>query len=155
MSEEVQESLETTEESHEEPEVQQTDWKAEARKWEARAKENKSAADELAALKEAQMSEQEKLTARAEAAEKELESLKMANEREQLIKKLSAEHDVPEDLLRLCADEAAMETFCKVYQEQTHIPAAPSAPKSKLVTGSKAKVSNRDQFAADVQKYLS
>ena len=37
-----------------------TDWQAMARKWETRAKENKSAADELAALKASQMTEQEK-----------------------------------------------------------------------------------------------
>ncbi|MEV0445851.1 hypothetical protein AB0I84_12890 [Streptomyces spectabilis] len=42
------------------------DWKTEARKWEARAKENKGAADELAKLKAAQMSEQEKAVAAAE-----------------------------------------------------------------------------------------
>lgn len=37
-----------------------TDWQAEARKWEKRAKENKGAVDELATLKAAQMTEQEK-----------------------------------------------------------------------------------------------
>lgn len=40
------------------------DWQAESRKWEARAKENKTAADELAALKAAQMTEAEKAAAR-------------------------------------------------------------------------------------------
>ena len=39
------------------------DWKAKAREWETRAKANKTAADELAALKQAQMTEQERLTA--------------------------------------------------------------------------------------------
>lgn len=42
------------------PAADATDWKAAARKWETRAKENKTAADELATLKAAQMSEQEK-----------------------------------------------------------------------------------------------
>jgi hypothetical protein len=37
-----------------------TDWKAKARQWESRAKENKTAAEELAALRAAQMSDQEK-----------------------------------------------------------------------------------------------
>jgi hypothetical protein len=41
-----------------------TDWKAEARKWEARAKENTTAADELATLKAAQMTDTEKTAAR-------------------------------------------------------------------------------------------
>ncbi|MFZ3556465.1 MULTISPECIES: hypothetical protein [unclassified Streptomyces] len=44
-----------------------TDWKAEARKWEDRAKANKTAQDELAALKASQMTEQEKAVAEAEA----------------------------------------------------------------------------------------
>lgn len=46
------------------PPAQETDWKAESRKWEDRAKENKTAADELAALKAAQMTESEKAAAR-------------------------------------------------------------------------------------------
>jgi hypothetical protein len=51
------------------PEVEKTDWKAEARKWEDRAKENKSAADELAAIKDAQKSEAEKVADRVAKAE--------------------------------------------------------------------------------------
>ncbi|MDX3712740.1 hypothetical protein PV733_28135 [Streptomyces europaeiscabiei] len=42
------------------------DWKAESRKWESRAKENRDAAEELAALKATQMSDQEKAVAEAE-----------------------------------------------------------------------------------------
>lgn len=45
-----------------------TDWKAEARKWETRAKENKGALDELATLKQQNMSEQEKAVSAAEKA---------------------------------------------------------------------------------------
>lgn len=44
-----------------------TDWKAMARQWEQRAKENKTAAEELAALKASQMSEQERAVSEAEA----------------------------------------------------------------------------------------
>lgn len=44
-----------------------TDWKAKARQWESRAKENKTAAEELAALKTSQMTEQEKAVTEAEA----------------------------------------------------------------------------------------
>lgn len=39
------------------------DWKAKSRDWEARAKANSKAAEELAALKQSQMTEQERLTA--------------------------------------------------------------------------------------------
>jgi hypothetical protein len=53
-----------------EPKVDTTDWKAKAREWEKRAKDNKSAADELAALKESQKTEQQRLAERAEAAER-------------------------------------------------------------------------------------
>lgn len=48
------------------PEV---DWKAKAREWESRAKANKTAADELAAIKESQKSEAEKAAERLTAAE--------------------------------------------------------------------------------------
>lgn len=44
-----------------------TDWKAEARKWEKLAKDNKNAATELDKLRTANMSEQEKAVADAEA----------------------------------------------------------------------------------------
>lgn len=45
----------------------ETDWKAEARKWEKRAKENNAAQTELEQLRQAQMTEQEKAVADAEA----------------------------------------------------------------------------------------
>ena len=46
------------------------DWKAKAREWENRAKANKSAADELATIKEAQKTEAQKSADRLAAAEK-------------------------------------------------------------------------------------
>lgn len=46
------------------PPAQETDWKAESRKWEAQSKANKTAADELTALKAAQMTDTERATAR-------------------------------------------------------------------------------------------
>ncbi len=69
------------------PEGQDVDWKAKyedmrghMREWQSRAESNKAAADELAQLKESQLSETEKLTRRAEKAEKALSDLKAANE---------------------------------------------------------------------------
>lgn len=47
---------------------EEPDWKALARQWEKRAKDNRGAAEELAALKASQMSEQEKAVAQAEKA---------------------------------------------------------------------------------------
>ena len=52
------------------------DWKAEARKWEQRAKANNAAADELAKLKEASLSEQELAAKRAEETAAELRETK-------------------------------------------------------------------------------
>lgn len=46
------------------------DWKTKAREWERRAKDNKTAADELATIKESQKSEAEKATERLAVAER-------------------------------------------------------------------------------------
>lgn len=63
------------------PEKDEPDWKAEARKWENRAKENKTAAEELAAIKESQKTEAQKLEDRATAAEKALSDKTLEAER--------------------------------------------------------------------------
>lgn len=52
--------------------AQETDWKAEARKWEDRAKQNKTAAEELDKIREAQKTEEQKRAEREAALEKEL-----------------------------------------------------------------------------------
>jgi hypothetical protein len=62
--------------AQEPPAKPETDWRAEAKKWETRAKENKTAAERLAALEESQKSEQQKLMERAEAAERERDSMR-------------------------------------------------------------------------------
>jgi hypothetical protein len=62
--------------AQEPPAKPETDWRAEAKKWETRAKENKSAAEKLAALEESQKSEQQKLLERAEAAERERDTVR-------------------------------------------------------------------------------
>lgn len=56
--------------------AQEPDWKAEARKWEARAKENKTAADRLAEIEEAQKSEAQRQAEALEAANRELAKYK-------------------------------------------------------------------------------
>lgn len=53
-----------------EPQPTEVDWKAKAREWERRAKENKSAADELAGIRESQKSEAEKAAERLADAER-------------------------------------------------------------------------------------
>lgn len=54
------------EQQDKQPEV---DWKAKAREWEKRAKENRGAAERLAELERAQMTEQERTAARLREAE--------------------------------------------------------------------------------------
>lgn len=56
------------------PAKPETDWKAEAKKWESRAKENKSAADKLAEIEEANKTEAQKAADRLAAAEKDAAS---------------------------------------------------------------------------------
>lgn len=53
------------------PPAQEPDWKAEARKWEKRAKENTDAAARLAALEDAQKTDQDKLQDRLDLLEQE------------------------------------------------------------------------------------
>lgn len=53
------------------PAKPETDWKAEAKKWESRAKENKTAADRLAQIEEANKTEAQKNADRLAAAETE------------------------------------------------------------------------------------
>lgn len=76
-----------------------TDWKAEARKWEARSKENSAAAARLAELEEAQKTEHQKLTERAEKAERELAEARQ----ESLRSRILADHGIPTDLAHLVA----------------------------------------------------
>lgn len=54
----------------------ETDWRAEAKKWEARAKENFPKAQKYDELKDAEKTELERATARAEAAENETATLR-------------------------------------------------------------------------------
>jgi len=85
---------------------QPVDWKAKyeaaikhSREWESRAKANKDAADELDRLKESQLSETEKLTRRAEKAEKELSALKTANQVDAWKNAAAEQYGVPASLL--------------------------------------------------------
>jgi hypothetical protein len=65
------EGQEAPTEAAEKPDI---DWKAKSREWERRAKENKSAAEELAQLKQSQMSDQERLTAQLTEAQQAAEA---------------------------------------------------------------------------------
>lgn len=125
-----------------------TDWKAEARKWEALAKKGKAAEDELAKLKEAQMTEKEKANARAEKAEAELAEMKAEQKRLADARDIAAKHAVPVQLLEFCADADAMERFCEAYREvHQHVHAVGSSIPSRIVRDG-AKADPKDAFVA-------
>ena len=138
-------------EPHGEAETQhETDWKAEARKWEQRAKENKSAADELEALKQSQLTEQQKAEQRAERAESELAALKAEKQHATDAREVAEKTGAPLSMLECCTDRDAMEKLAKAYadeqQKLAQTPAAPKARPSRVVRDA-APVDNRDIFA--------
>ena len=136
-------------EAHVEESIDATDWKAESRKWEKRAKENSKAAEELAALKEAQMTEQQKLEARAAEAEAKVAALEAEQQRLADAKEVAQATGTPVELLMYCIDKEAMESFAAQYaSERPEVHSAPSAPSTRLVKGADGKPSNRDAFAA-------
>lgn len=84
-----------------------TDWKAKARDWENKSKANKAAADELAALKAAQMSDAEK----AAKAQKDLETEREALRNENIRYKAAITHGISDanlDLLGSGSEEEVM-----------------------------------------------
>ena len=82
------------------------DWKALARKWEQRAKENHAAADELARLKAAQMSELERAQAEAAEARKDAEAARVDALRYQIAAKYGITDNT--DLILTGGDEDTM-----------------------------------------------
>ena len=130
-----------------------TDWKAEARKWENLAKKGKAAEEELAKLKEAQMTEQEKANARAEKAEQELAAIRAEQERLAAAREWSAREAVPLDLLEFISADK-MEDFCKAYKA-AQIPIPSAAPAFTRIVKEGAKPSTRDVFAQFAEKQLN
>lgn len=84
--------------------AQELDWKAESRKWEERAKANKSAADELAEIKEANKTAEQKAADRLAAAETKAAELELKAAKAEV----AAEKGVPLALIS-GADRAEME----------------------------------------------
>ena len=139
---------EVDESPHGETETDVTDWKAEARKWERYAKKAQAAEKELEALKQSQMTEQEKEKARADAAEKELAEFKAEKERSDAAHRISKETGVPLDLLFYCSDEQAMNDFAKKYADETHVGSAPTALNGKrIIRGNDQPKTNSEVFA--------
>lgn len=87
-----------------------TDWEAKynemkqhSREWERKAKANKEAADELAALKESQMSEQERLQKQLDEATARANALQEEKDRRQWVDDAATETGVPAEILSLIA----------------------------------------------------
>lgn len=135
------------EEAEPQGEAPEVDWKAESRKWEKLAKRNKDAAAELEALKQSQLTEQEKMQARAEKAEAELSRLTAERDRMAAAREVSEESGVPSELLSFCKDRDAMEEFAEIFSRHAHTPSAPKTQASRIVRDTNTPVSNRDTFA--------
>ncbi len=157
MAEEIAQEAET--EQLEEQQAE-TDWQAEAekwkslsREWEKKAKATKNAAKELEELKQAQMTEQEKAIARAEAAESELAELRAQAERHEAAVRISSEKGIPAELLEFCSDSESMEAFAAAYvKSQGTVHAVASADGSRIIKGNTDKKrSKSDQFAAALE----
>lgn len=93
------------------------DWKAKAREWEKRAKDNKSAADELASLKDSQKSSEQKFEERLSGMEKRAQEAEARALRSDIATKhgISAED---RDLFLTGSDEAALEAQAKRLAER-------------------------------------
>lgn len=96
----------TTEPAPETP-AQEIDWKAKARDWEKRAKENKTAAEELAQIKESQKTETQRLQDQLAEFQQKAETAERDRERLSII----AKHGIPADYHDLVqgADSEALE----------------------------------------------
>jgi hypothetical protein len=150
----AEETTTAAQESEQQAIETETDWQAKyeemrghMRDWEKKAKANQNAADELEKLKAAQMTEQEKANARAEAAEQELEQLKAEKAKVDAATKLASETGVPFEMLMFCADADAMADFAKQYAKETHVGSVPTSKASRIITGEKDQRTSADVFA--------
>lgn len=153
MAEEQVQQEQVAEEPQGEPKPE-TDWKAEARKWEARAKKSAQAELELEALKQSQMTEQQKAEERAKKAEAELAAIQAEQQRMADAREVASAAGVPANLLEYCADREAMERFAKDYQAATAVVhSAAAAPSARIVSGG-AQPSEGEIFANAVQGFF-
>lgn len=153
--ESTNESTQAVEQPAEDWQAKYEDMRAHMREWEKKAKANQSAADELEKLKAAQMTEQEKANARAEAAEAELTALKAEKAKVDAANKLASETGVPFDMLMFCKDEEAMQQFAAAYAKDKHVAAAPTALNgSRIVRGNDSPKGNGEMFAEFAQGFF-
>lgn len=136
--------------------VKYENMRAHSREWEKRAQANQKAADELEKLREAQMTEQERERARADAAEAEVAKLRAEQARGEAAQRISAEKGVPLEMLMFCADEEAMAEFAKAYERDSHVRSAPSAlAGSRIVRGNDKPRDNGEVFAEFAERLFT
>jgi hypothetical protein len=134
-----------------EPTAPEVDWKAKAREWERRAKDNKSAADELAALKEAQKSEAQKLAERLADAEAKAHAAEM----KALRADIAQAKGVPASLLAGSTEEElnASADALLAFRGESVTPRAPK-PDPNQGRGGALNVSTEQLFAAFMNEQL-
>jgi hypothetical protein len=123
MSEEttdqVSESSEAPAQAQTDEQKPEIDWKAKAREWERRAKENKSAADKLAEIEEANKSEVQRAADKVAALEAELSTVRL----DSLRRKVAADNGITDsddiDLFLTGSDEATLTKQAKRLAERT------------------------------------
>ena len=141
----------------ESPQTEETDWKAEARKWEQRAKENRSAADELAAIKEAQKTDAERA---AEALTKAQAEAKQATA-ELLRYRTAAAHGITDaediELFLTGADEETLQRQAKALAARNAASAGPRAPRPDPNQGRSgdSAATTAEQFGAALAPFLN
>lgn len=139
-----------TETAAEAPKVEDIDWKAKARDWERRAKENKTAADELAAIKEAQKTEAEKAADTLRAAQAEAEQARASL----LRYKTAAEHGITDAddiaLFLTGTDEETLTRQAQRLAERSQSDGRPRSPRPDTTQGRQGESGPRstaDSFA--------
>lgn len=125
------------------------DWKAKSREWESKAKANKTAAEELAALKQAQMSEQERLTAQLTEATQQAETART----EALRLRIAVKHGVSDedaDLFLTGTDEDTLtrQALRLASREQDRRKSGNHVPREG--TNTTTPENEKRQFAADL-----
>ena len=139
-----------------EPADDSIDWKAEARKWESRAKDNKSAADRLAAIEEANKSEAQRAAERLATAEKAAADAMAEALRFKIAAKFSVS-DEDAELFLTGTDEETLTRQADRLARRAEEAGRPRSPKPDPNQGrdSRGTASTADQFAAAVGDLLS
>lgn len=129
------------------------DWKAEARKHEQRAKDNAAAAAELAALKESQKTESQKLADRVAAAEQERDAARL----EALRVKVGAAKKLPADVVDLLKGETEEELAAHADRLAEHFKQAvrPSGSVDQGPRGAAPAASPSQEFADFINKQMN